>query len=429
MKLPLATAAVLAAAAAFGGFWDKVSKTVETVNTVNTLVNGQPAQPQTATVVVQQPAVAVQTPVVAAPAAPAVAAPTVTAPAVPAAPAVDAALLAQFAAARTTATDTEPPTNRYGSLTFKKPSTPEQIAAAKSGYLVGGRKLEQARLSFEKGADEATVCAALAAFPDAAAVDVNGVQMSSFAPLALLRNATDVTLHNLVCADLAPLAACGKVRTLGLKYCTITDFSPLAALQALETLSLYGATVQASFAPLAACPRLKKIDFYAVKATKDVYDSLGTLKQVKDFHGGLTKMTSLAWLANVPQTEAIQIFAENIDDLSPLADLVNLTYFRGWNMDGGRMATALGDLSYLANCRKLKKLELPGSAFTSTAVIATFTDLEELDLSRAKQPVDVSFVANLPKLKRISLSGTEVVNGVAIPARVRIYKDKNTKGL
>ena len=98
-------------------------------------------------------------------------------------------------------------------------------------------------------------------------------------------------------------------------------------------------------------------------------------------------------------------------------------------MDGKTMATALGDLSFLANCRKLKKLELPGSAYSNTAVIGTLTDIEELDLSNAKQPVDVSFVKSLPKLKSLALRGTEVVNGSAIPSGVKVSKDAKTTGL
>ena len=89
----------------------------------------------------------------------------------------------------------------------------------------------------------------------------------------------------------------------------------------------------------------------------------------------------------------------------------------------------IGDLSFLAPCRKLKKLELPGSVYSNTALIGSFAELEELDLSNAKQPVDVSFVKSLPKLKRITLRGTQVVNGSAIPATVKVYSDKKTTGL
>ena len=89
----------------------------------------------------------------------------------------------------------------------------------------------------------------------------------------------------------------------------------------------------------------------------------------------------------------LRFFAEKIDDMSPISTLANLTYFLGWNMDGRTMATALDDLS------------------------------------TAKQPVDVPFVKSLPKLKHIALRGTEVVNGSAIPASVKVYSGDKTKGL
>ncbi len=428
MRKLIVAASIVSATAAFGGFWDamdKVKRTVDTVNAVGDLVGGRQAKSDgsastSSASTATTPATTVSRPVVA-PAATAVSA-------VPAVPAVDSSVLASFAGQRTPSTDTAVPDVNYGTVIFKKPATPEQVQEAKSAYISGGRKTANARLNFE-GVDDATLAAGLAAFPDAAYVSVKESKLTTLAPFTLVRSATQVVLYRTSCPDLGPLAACSKVRSLEMKYCDIADMSGLAAMSSLETLDLYGSSVSGSFAPLAACPRLKKVDFYAVKAPQSTYDSLGALKQVRDFHGGLTKMTSVKWLLAVPQTEAVQLFAEKIDDFTPISTLVNLTYFRGWNMDGGAMATALGDLSFLAPCRKLKKLELPGSAYTNTALIGTFTDLEELDLSNAKQPVDVSFVKSLPKLKRITLRGTEVVNGSAIPSSVKVYSDKKTKGL
>ncbi len=425
MRILLLVAVVAGASTAFakGGFWKAVNviqTTVDVANAVGGVANRDSSQSA------QKPAATAQSAAAAAPAAAVPASVPESAPA--AVPAVPAAEVAAFAGARTTATDTAVPEVKYGQIVFKKPATPEQIAEAKNAYLGENRKLENARLRMEK-VDDATVSAALAAFSAASYVEVKESELSTLAPFAMLGNVTRIDLHKIPCTDMKPLAACAKLKVVGLHYCDISDVSGLAALQALETLDLYGAKVSCSLAPLAACRKLKTIDFYAVKGPQDVYDSLGALKQVKEFHGGLTKMTSIKWLHGVPQAETLKIFAEKIDDLSPISTLANLTYFRGWNMDGGTMSTALGDLSFLANCRKLKKLELPGSAYSNIAVIGTFHDLEELDLSNAKQPVDVSFVKSLPKLKRIALRGTEVVNGSAIPSTVKIYSDKKTKGL
>ena len=433
MKSLLLVSAVFCACGAFaaGGFWkamNAIQKTVDVANAVNDVANRTQSQPAQAAPTSAPSVAPAPTPPPAAASVPASAAPAPTSAAsvsAPAAPAVDAA---PFAAMRTTATETAVPNVQYGMIYVTKPATPEQIAEAKKAYLNDGRQLEDARLKFEK-VDDATVGATIAAFRDATSVEMKETKIESLAPFALLGNVRRISLNKVTCADTSPFAHCAKLQALELRYCTLSDFSGFAALQNLETIDLYGSNVSGSFAPLASCSRLKKIDYYAVKGDQALYDSLGTLKQVKEFHGGLTKMTSIKWLLNVPQAEVLVVFSEKIDDLSPISTLANLTHFKGWNMDGGRMAPALGDLSFLVNCKKLKKLELPGSSYTGTALIGTFADIEELDLSRAKQPVDVSFVKQLPKLKRISLYGTEVLNGGAIPSGVKVYKDKKTKGL
>ena len=446
-KFCAAFVVVFAASAAFGGFWDvlnKVQQTVETVSAVGELVNGQqqPAQPaETPAVAPEAPTpvapstltpVATETPAPVAPeapVAPAVAATTVqeTPPAEPvAAPVVDAA---SFATQCTTATDTAVPSVSGDVVTFAKPATPAQVKEAKDAFVASGREISDAGLTFDKGVDDATVAAALAAFPDAWSVTVKEAKLSTFAPFALLGEVKRISFSHVRCADTKPFAGCANLTSLELKYCDISDLSGFGGLQSLERVNLYGSSVSCSFAPLATCSSLEVIDFYAVKGPKTTYDSLGALTQVKEFKGGLTKMTSLKWLLTCPQTEVLEVFSENIDDFSPISSLPNLVRFRDWNMDGGSMASALGDLSFLSPCKKLQKLELPGSAYSNTAVIGTFAELEELDLSGAKQPVDVSFVASLPKLGRLTVRGTEVVNGTAIPGKVKIYKDNKTKGL
>ena len=450
LKASVAAAALFAATIAYGGFWDVVNKVQRTVDAVNTVVNG-PQQQQPATVapavtvapvaVPAAPAAPVaapaapEVPVVAQPTAPAAApavpeAPSVpAAPAAPAVPVVDESTAAAFAAQCTTAADTAVPSVGSGVVTFKKPATPAQIKEAKDAFTAGGREISDASLIFEKDVDDATLAAGIAAFSEAWRVTVKEAKLTTLAPFVLLGGVRNISLNHVKCADMKPLAACSELCAIELKYCDISDLSGLGALQSLMSVNLYGSKVTCSFAPLASCSGLETIDFYAVKAPKETYDSLGALTQVKEFKGGLTKMTSLKWLLNCPKTEVLEVFSEKIDDFSPISSLPNLVRFRGWNMDGGSMATALGDLSFLANCKKLQKLELPGSVYSNTALIGTFSELEELDLSNAKQPVDVSFVKSLPKLTRISLNGTEVVNGQAIPASVKIRSDKKTKGL
>lgn len=358
-------------------------------------------------VAVPQPAVAVPQPVVTPP--PAVAPSAVSASPAPAAPPTAAqaaapALPAAATSVRTTATDTAEPECKYGSLVFKKPATPEQIAAAKAKLT--GRRVG---LVFEKGADAETVAAALAQCPEATTVRVRDVKGVALAGFASLRNMTDLELHDIENLDLAPLAG----------------------LPALRNIGLYGSQVK-DFSPLASCPNLDRVYYYAVKTTPEGYASLGTLKQVKKFHGGLTKMTSLEWLRQVPQAEELKVFAEKFADLTPIQALPNLTYLRCWNMKGDNLSTPLGDLAFLAHNTKLRTLELPGCRFTNTAVLAGLPALEKVDFSGAKEPVDVAFAAKLPKLRLLNLRDCQVVNGAVLgtlPKTVRVTTSKKTTGL
>lgn len=382
-------------------------------------------------VVVQQPVVAqpvVQAPVVQQPVVqqPVAEAPSVQVPAA----VVPAADVAAFAKARTTSADTAEPEFKYGSLRFSKPATPEQIAAVKQKIDADGMSTQNVRLQFNK-VDDATVAAAIAQFPSATEVSVSGSQLSTLAPFALLSNATKLAIKDVKNLDIAPLAALRKIRSLDFAYSEIADLSPLAGMTELADIEFYGAKLR-DFSPLAACPKLDRVYFYAAELPPEGYASLGALRQVKKFHGGLTKMTSVEWLRQVPQAEELKIFAEKIPDLSPIASLPNLTYLRLWNMDGGNLSAPVGDLAFLAGNKKLKKLELPGSRYVNTAALAALTALEVVDLSGAKEPVSVAFAAKLPALKTLDLNGATVTDGAVVaslPKTVRVRTNKKTQGV
>lgn len=335
---------------------------------------------------------------------------------------------AAFANARTTSEDTAVPVFSYGAMTFKKPATPEQIAEAKAKV----KNVENAVLRFIDGVDDATIAAAIYQMPDVREVKVDGRRggVKTLAPLALLKNAKVLDINNVDVSDLSPLAGLPKVERLHLRYCKLQDLSPVATLPNVTEVDCYGATVT-SFAPLAALPKLEKIGYYAVKGDQSTFDTLGALKQVKKFHGGLTKMTSLEWCRNVPQMEELQVFAEKIEDFSPISALPNLKYFRSWQMK----TSGTPDLSFLANCKKLERLELPGNAYGNPAVIGTLTTLTRVDVSDWPEPVDLSFVKSLPNLEALVITGgrqsAEVQNFEALaghPALKNIAL-RNAKGV
>ncbi len=404
MKNQIVFAAILAASAVYGGFWDtlnKVQKTVETVNAVGDIINGKPAAAPAAQPVSVPPAA--ETPqATATPQAPAPSVQGVVSQ-VSAIPAPDAAAISAFAGMRTTATDTAVPEVKYGTVYVKKPATPEQILEARNAYVAQRRDLSGTNIRFEE-VDDATVAATLAAFHQASNVDVRKSNLTTLAPFALLRRAKAIYLSKVDCSDMKPLAGLAGLQKLSLQYCTVGDFTPLGSLPSLEALDLYGASFSGPFTPLAACPKLRTIDYYATKADPALYDSLGDLKQVKVFHGGLSKMTSLSWLRRVPAAEDLQIFAEKLDDIAAIGTVAGLKKFKGWNMCGDSMSTTLGDLSFLSACKNLEKVELPGSAYSNTAVLGTLPRLKEVSLNGAVEDVDLAFLRSAPLVEKFSIS-------------------------
>ena len=76
----------------------------------------------------------------------------------------------------------------------------------------------------------------------------------------------------------------------------------------------YGATV-ADFSPLAQSPKLKRLNYYAVKS--DNFASLGALKQVSELDGGLTKLADISWVAGLPNLKTFDVFAEHVTVMLP----------------------------------------------------------------------------------------------------------------
>ena len=103
-------------------------------------------------------------------------------------------------------------------------------------------------------------------------------------------------------------------------------------------------------------------------------------------------------------------------------------------MNGGALSTAVGDLAFLANCKKLEVLELPGSSFTNTDALAGLTALKSVDLSggRNAQPVSIAFATKLPGLTRLNLSDANVIDGAlvaSLPQTVRVTTNDKTQGV
>ena len=316
-------------------------------------------------------------------------------------------MITAFAGARTAAIDTAVPEIKFGTVQVKKPATPEQIAAVKSECLRTGRSLNRLSIRF-RNVDDATVAATLAAFRQARSVDLDeSPAVTTLAPFELMKNAESLSFTKVSATDLTPLAGLTGLKTLSLIYSTVGDIAPLATLVSLEELNLYGATLSSGFTPLASCPNLKKICYFATKLDPPLYDTLGDLKQVKTFDGGLSMMTSLTWLRRVPGAEELHVFAEKVEDREAIGTVAALRKVRLWNLCGDRMSTKAGDLKYLTTCQNLEVVELPGSDYTNLEALGALPKLREISLNDAPQPIDLAFLKTTPNVTKLSISRTK----------------------
>ncbi|MBO7483429.1 MAG: hypothetical protein J6U17_06065 [Kiritimatiellae bacterium] len=272
-----------------------------------------------------------------------------------------------------------------GRVSFSGPATADEVSAARAEFSAksGRNGWASVRLA---SPDDATLEAAVAAFPVCRQFTIDSASVTSYAPLAKLK----------------------RVKKLEIMNSEVSDLSPVAGVASVEELSLYGSSVK-DFSPLAKCSKLRTLNCYATCAAPEVYDTLGAIGQMKSFQGGLSGMKSLEWVRRIAGLEEIQLFAEDVRDFSPVSTLAALRRFRAWNMDGEGLSAAhpvaeLGDLSFLAPCRNLEILELPGSVCRNFASLSSLPRLKRVVLSGARRDVDLSFLAACQSLETLDVS-------------------------
>lgn len=233
-----------------------------------------------------------------------------------------------------------------------------------------------------------------------------------------------VTINKAAPNDLTPLVeALPNLTDLTMHYIRANDLSPLAKLTKMKSLSLYGAEV-ADFSPLAQCPALVKLDYYASK-TPD-FSALGKLTQVKEFHGGLTKLDSISWLENLPNLESLTLFAEPISDYTPLTKS-KLQKLKIWSM-----RKPVGDLTPVSQIPTLKELVFwTVEGASNSKQLAALTNLDKVEVrtynKKGGEPFDLSAANGWDKAREVTIHECIVANadglaGLKSAARVRLTR-------
>lgn len=179
--------------------------------------------------------------------------------------------------------------------------------------------------------------------------------------------------------DLTPLTTLEQLNHLDLAYSN-GDLSPLKGCKKLSRLSLYAAKFK-DLSPLAEVASLKNLSVYAMKEVQD-FSALGAIKSLEEVQAGLTPMTSVAWVAELPKLKKVSFFTESLADLSPIGKAQSLEELSFWQM-------RLPDLAFLTSMPNLKRLKL-----------------DTINVKEA--PIDLTPLGKMSKLEWLYLSQANV---------------------
>ncbi len=220
-------------------------------------------------------------------------------------------------------------------------------------------------------------------------------------------------MSSTIIKDLAPLSSCTNLKKVSTYMSTIQSktISPLKTLVNVEDLDLYGTNVD-DFSHLAPLTKLKDICVYATKPNEGEtldYNKLAEIKSLVNIHAGLTeKMTSVAFLKDLPNIKSIVFLGENIEDLETLEN-TTIEKIRFWShrkkIDGAKLGKA----------KTLKELTLDNiDVLTNIDSLGNLTNLRELyikdikDHNSTETAIDTSILANMKNLKKVSFEKVQI---------------------
>lgn len=124
------------------------------------------------------------------------------------------------------------------------------------------------------------------------------------------------------------------------------------------------------------------------------------LTGVKDLFLGPGKLNDLSALSKLTRLESLRATANQVSDISPLANLKLLDRLDLAN-------TLVNDISVLAGLTKLTELQLDGSKVSDISPLANHPSLQRLTLNRTAVK-DVSALRSVKTLKHLNVSGAAV---------------------
>jgi hypothetical protein len=221
-------------------------------------------------------------------------------------------------------------------------------------------------------------------------------------PLAGLTALTKLDCHATPVSNTGALKGLKKLKTLRFYMSGVESIDCVKELPELEELNLYGFEHSfPNYEPLAGS-KLKKLNVYMNKqATDENLKVLGTIQSLEEFDAALTSsFSSIEFLRNQPNLREVDLWNDNISDISPLAGKKKLERLRLWG-------TKVTDLSALSGADSLCGLNLEGTAVKDISSLAGKKKLDRLSLKDTKV-TDISALSDAELLYDLDLEGTSI---------------------
>jgi len=204
---------------------------------------------------------------------------------------------------------------------------------------------------------------------------LNKNKISDLSPISGLTNLTMLEIDDSQISDISPIAGLTNLTYLNLGYNEISDLSPLSGLTNLTFLGFDSNQI----GDISILSKLTKLTFLNINSSAEDITPLRGLPLTSLYMScSATDISAIGELTDLTHLRLYGLYS----DISPLSSLINLEYLSlGGVMSNGQPESDISDATALSNLTKLKELSLWGTNINDISLLKGLTNLTSLSLT------------------------------------------------
>ncbi len=226
-------------------------------------------------------------------------------------------------------------------------------------------------------------------------LSLSGSGIKDIGALSTLVNLTNLSLSGSGIKDIGALSSLVNLTNLNLSHTQISDISALSSLSRLNRVELELDQV----VDISILKNFAYLDHLALISDSSHHYS-PHIHNKRSFRLISKQIDDISVLSNLVNLSTLELHTNDLRDISTLSSLVNLT-------DLSLSGSGINDISALSNLVNLTKLTLSGSEINDISALSNLVNLTNLTLSDSEIN-DISALSNLVSLTNLTLSGSEI---------------------